>query len=62
MPTFKTGKVTTSAIFYNRGIKSIQQQPFGIYTTINFSILKPMSKFPPDSNIKNIPQLQMKFQ
>ena len=38
MPKFSNGKVTTSVIFYNRGIPNSFRN-FGYYASVNYSIL-----------------------
>jgi len=48
MPNFSTGKVTTSVIFYDRGVPN-SFRPFGKLTTINYEMLKIIAK----NNVKN---------
>lgn len=39
MPKFSNGKITSSALFYNRGVPSSAKN-FGNLTTVNYSMLK----------------------
>jgi len=39
MPKFSNGKITTSAIFYNRGIPA-NDKSFGTYASLNYEVLK----------------------
>jgi len=48
MPTFSNGKVTTTAIFYNRGVPN-SFKAFGKLTTINYEMLRQIAR----SNAKN---------
>ena len=48
MPKFSNGKITSSVIFYNRGIPNTFK-PFGYLTTLNYEMLKQISK----NNVKN---------
>jgi len=38
MPRFSNGKVTTSVIFYNRGVPN-RDRNFGYYVSVNYSML-----------------------
>ena len=40
MPKFNSGKITSSAIFYNRGVNPEKSKNFGYLTTVNYSLLK----------------------
>jgi len=44
MGRFSSGKITSSAIIYDRGVPPIGNS-FGIYPTINFEILKRLRRF-----------------
>lgn len=48
MPSFSNGKVTSSVIFYNRGVPN-SFKSFGKLTTINYEMLKQLARH----NIKN---------
>lgn len=48
MPKFNNGKVTSSVIFYNRGVPN-SFKPFGKLTTINYEMLKQIAR----NNIKD---------
>lgn len=48
MPKFNNGKVTSSVIFYNRGVPN-SFKPFGKLTTINYEMLKQIAR----NNVKN---------
>ncbi len=39
MPKFSNGKITSSALFYNRGVPNSAKN-FGKLTTVNYSVLK----------------------
>jgi hypothetical protein len=39
MPKFSNGKITSSALFYNRGVPNSVKN-FGKLTTVNYSMLK----------------------
>ena len=39
MPKFSNGKITSSALFYNRGVPNSAKN-FGKLTTVNYSMLK----------------------
>lgn len=39
MPKFSNGKITSSVIFYNRGVPN-SAKDFGRLTTVNYSVLK----------------------
>lgn len=39
MPKFSNGKITSSVIFYNRGIPKTDKT-FGAYASINYEMLK----------------------
>jgi hypothetical protein len=43
MPKFSNGKVTSSLIFYNRGVPNSFKQ-FGRLTTINYDILRQIAR------------------
>jgi len=43
MPNFN-GKITTSAIFYNRGVPRLTRN-FGALVTINYNMLKSIGRF-----------------
>jgi hypothetical protein len=44
MPQFNNGKITSSAIFYDRGVTP-NQKFFGIVVGMNFSMIKQISRF-----------------
>ena len=44
MPKFSNGKITSSVIFYNRGVDP-SQKLFAVYAGQNFSVIKQISKF-----------------
>lgn len=44
MARFSSGKVTSSVIFYYRGVPPVGNS-FGIYPTVNFEILKRLRRF-----------------
>jgi hypothetical protein len=48
MPGFSNGKVTSSVIFYNRGVPN-EFRAFGKLTTINYEMLKQIARH----NIQN---------
>lgn len=48
MTKFSNGKITSSVIFYNRGVPN-SFTPFGKLTTINYAMLRQIAK----NNIKN---------
>lgn len=48
MPSFSNGKVTSSVIFYNRGVPN-SFKPFGRLTTVNYEMLKQIARH----NVKN---------
>ena len=48
MPNFSNGKVTSSVIFYDRGVSN-NLKIFGKLTTLNYEMLKQIAK----NNIKN---------
>ena len=48
MPGFSNGKVTSSVIFYNRGVPH-SFTPFGRFTTVNYEMLKQIARH----NVKN---------
>jgi hypothetical protein len=48
MPAFSNGKVTSSVIFYNRGVPS-SFKSFGKLTTINYEMLRQVAR----SNVQN---------
>lgn len=39
MPNFSNGKITSSVIFYNRGVPNTARN-FGMYASLNYSMLK----------------------
>jgi len=39
MPKFSNGKITSSVIFYNRGVPAAATN-FGMYASLNYSMLK----------------------
>jgi hypothetical protein len=39
MPNFRNGKITSSIIFYNRGVPN-RARNFGAYAMVNYEILK----------------------
>ena len=48
MPKFNNGKITSSIIFYNRGVSS-SFAPFGRLTTVNYQMLRQVAR----NNIQN---------
>lgn len=48
MPNFSNGKVTSSVLFYNRGVPN-SFKSFGKLTTINYEMLKSIAR----SNVQN---------
>lgn len=48
MPNFSNGKVTSSVIFYNRGVPNTFSS-FGRLTTVNYEMLRRVAR----NNIKN---------
>lgn len=48
MPKFNNGKITSSVIFYDRGVPNSFQQ-FGRLTTINYSMLRQVVR----NNVQN---------
>ena len=48
MPKFNNGKITTNAIFYNRGVPN-SASVFGKLTTINYSMLRQIVR----NNVEN---------
>jgi hypothetical protein len=48
MPKFNNGKITTNAIFYNRGVPN-SFPAFGKLTTINYSMLRQIVR----NNVEN---------
>ena len=48
MPKFNNGKVTSSVIFYNRGVPE-SFKPFGRLTTINYTMLRTIVR----NNVQN---------
>ncbi len=48
MPNFSNGKITSSVIFYNRGVPN-SLKSFGKLTTINYQMLRQIAR----SNIEN---------
>jgi hypothetical protein len=48
MPKFNNGKITSSVIFYNRGVPNTAKN-FGKLTTINYEMLRIIAR----NNIKN---------
>jgi hypothetical protein len=48
MPKFNNGKITSNAIFYNRGVPE-SFKPFGRLTTINYSMLRQIVR----NNVEN---------
>lgn len=43
MPKFNNGKITSSAIFYNRGIPN-SFKSFGKLTTVNYSMVRQVAR------------------
>jgi hypothetical protein len=43
MPNFSNGKVTSSVIFYNRGVSNFFG-PFGKLTTVNYAMLRQIAR------------------
>uniref|UniRef100_A0A6C0KMC1 Uncharacterized protein n=1 Tax=viral metagenome TaxID=1070528 RepID=A0A6C0KMC1_9ZZZZ len=52
MSRFSSGKITSTAIFYDRGVPPTGNS-FGIYPTINFEILKQIYRHNIRNNIRN---------
>lgn len=48
MPKFNNGKITSSVIFYNRGVPN-SFESFGKLTTINYAMLRQIARY----NIQN---------
>jgi hypothetical protein len=48
MPIFGNGKVTSSVIFYNRGVPN-SLKSFGNLTTVNYAMLRQIAR----NNVKN---------
>jgi len=48
MPKFSNGKITSSVIFYDRGVPNIEKN-FGRLTTINYQMLRQIIR----NNIQN---------
>ena len=44
MPSFSNGKVTTSVIFYNRGIPP-NDKSFGTYALVNYEMLRNIYRY-----------------
>lgn len=44
MPKLNNGKITSSAIFYNRGVTP-NQKFFGLVAAMNFSMIKQIARF-----------------
>lgn len=42
MPGFNTGKITSSVIFYDRGVPN-RAKNFGLLASLNYEILKPLA-------------------
>ena len=43
MPKFNNGKITSSVIFYNRGVPNAESN-FGRLTTINYAMIRQMAR------------------
>ena len=52
MPKFSNGKVTSSVIFYNRGVEP-SQKLFAWYAGQNFSVIKQLAKYNKLNGIRN---------
>jgi hypothetical protein len=52
MPKFCNGKITSSVIFYNRGIPNSAKN-FGKFTTVNYSMLKQLMIYNKNSGNSN---------
>ena len=48
MPKFNNGKITSSVIFYNRGVPNTEKN-FGKLTTINYQMLRQVAR----NNVQN---------
>lgn len=44
MPKFNNGKITSSVIFYDRGVTP-NQKFFGLVASMNFSMIKQIARF-----------------
>jgi hypothetical protein len=44
MPSFNSGRITTNAIFYNRGVPN-RVRNFGAIVSTNFEVLKSVYRF-----------------
>jgi hypothetical protein len=49
MPKFSNGKVTSSVIFYNRGVPPSQQN-FALIAGMNYSMIKQIARFNKQNN------------
>ena len=52
MPKFSNGKISSSIIFYNRGIPN-SDKSFGTYASMNYSMLKQLAIFNKNSGKPN---------
>jgi hypothetical protein len=52
MPKFNNGKITSSVIFYNRGVTQ-NQKNFGTVAAMNFSMIKQIARFNKQSGRPN---------
>jgi len=48
MPKFNNGKITSSVIFYNRGVPN-SDKSFGRLTTVNYQMLRQVAR----NNVQN---------
>jgi hypothetical protein len=52
MPKFSNGKITSSVLFYNRGVDP-SQKLFAWYAGQNFSVIKQLAKYNKLNGIRN---------
>jgi len=58
MPKFSNGKITTSVIFYNRGVPN-DAKNFGALTTVNYEMLRAASIYNRNMKLRNGRRRQM---
>ena len=51
MPNFRNGKITTNAIFYNRGVPP-RDVNFGAYVLVNYEMLRQVSRFVKNNGVR----------
>jgi hypothetical protein len=53
MPKFSNGKITSNAIFYNRGVPPTEKY-FALIASLNFSMVKQIARFNKKTGRPNI--------